>query len=71
MYVCALQTWGARRGQKKVSDTLELEFSKGVSCHLGVENQTWVCYKSSKCSSALSHLSSPMLKVNFILPSQW
>ena len=30
-----------------------------VSCYVGSGNQTWVLYKSSKCSYLLSHLSSP------------
>lgn len=46
------------RGQKKASDTLELELQIVMSCYVGAVNQTWVLCKSSKGSYPLSHLAS-------------
>ena len=42
-------------------DLLELELQVVVSHRVGAGNPTWVLYKSSKNSSALSHFSSPMI----------
>lgn len=51
------------RGQKKASDTLELELWIVMTCYVGAGNKTWVhlhhLCKSSKGSYPLSHLASP------------
>lgn len=35
MYVCASHVCGARRGQKRASDLLELQLQMVVNCHVG------------------------------------
>lgn len=56
MYVRHVHSWHPQR-----SDLLELEFWRVVSHDVGVGNQIWVLFKSSKCLSLLGHLSSPLL----------
>lgn len=46
---CATCVLGALRGQKRVSDTLELGVETVVSCHIAAANQTLVLWKN-KCS---------------------
>lgn len=46
----------ARGGQKRVSEPIELTLKVVVSHLMGVENPTWVLWKSRWC--LLSHLSS-------------
>ena len=47
---------GAHGGQEKVMDSLRLELQMVVSHHVAAGNQTWVLYKSNKCSDLLIHL---------------
>lgn len=52
--VCA----GVRRGQKRVSDLLELElFTVVLSHHIGAGNWIWLLWKNGQHSSMLSHRS--------------
>lgn len=53
---CATYVLGALRGQKRVSDTLELEIETVVGCHIVAGNQT---YRSSGRTSALDHWDMP------------
>lgn len=46
------------RGQRRVSDSLELKLQVDFSYHAGAENWTWDFCKSSQCSQLLSHFSS-------------
>lgn len=53
---------GARGGQKKTSDLLELKLQIVKSHHVGAEEQSHVFWKSSQpVLSRLSHLSSPQV----------
>lgn len=54
LWGCVLRSADTFPCQKRASDLLELELQPDV----GVENRTWVFYKSSACSKLLSHLSS-------------
>lgn len=44
------RVYSALRGQKMVSDPLELELKMVVHRHMGTGKQIWVLYRSSKCS---------------------
>lgn len=46
-------------GQKRALNPLELKLWVAVNHHMGTGNQACVLSKSNKCSSFLSHLSSP------------
>lgn len=53
LYVCmdpVLGTFGALRGQIRVSDPLELELQTFSGHHVGAGNQAQVLHKSHKCS---------------------
>lgn len=50
LVISALRVYSALRGQKMVSDPLELELKMVVHCHVGTGNQIWVLCRSSKCS---------------------
>lgn len=65
MHIGALHACG---GQKKASDSLELEVQMLVSHHFGSRTQTWFFWKSSQCSSPLSSPSNPALslKITFL-----
>jgi hypothetical protein len=39
--LCIMFVSGVHRGQKRVSDLLELELEIVASCHVGAGNQTW------------------------------
>lgn len=52
MYVNTVHVCSAHRDQKGALDSLELEFYKVVSYHVGAENQTWALCKRN-------HLKSP------------
>ena len=45
-----LRITDAHTGQKRVSDSLELEVERVVSHHMNAGNRTRVLWKSSKCS---------------------
>lgn len=49
---------GDLRGQKGVSDPLNLELEVPMSCHVGASKETHVLWERSQCSETLSHLSS-------------
>lgn len=54
-FICVgicLHACSAWRGQKKASDSLELELQTIVSCHVGARNQTLILCKSN---CALNH----------------
>lgn len=53
-HICLSGTFG---DQKKLSDPLKLELQTVVSRHVCVGNGIWALWKSSSCSSLLSHLS--------------
>jgi hypothetical protein len=59
--MCTISVPGAQRGQKKVSDALELELQVVVSYYVDSGNQTWVFCKDKRCFSLLIHLSSTYL----------
>jgi hypothetical protein len=52
MYVCILPAYMSvhQRGQKRVSDFLDLELQMVGIGRLDTRNQTWVLCKHSKCS---------------------
>ena len=41
LYVFALYMGSIHKGQKKMSDSLELELRMAVSCHMGAGNGSW------------------------------
>lgn len=53
----------AYKGQKRTSDSLELELEMFVRHQVDAGNQTGVLCNNSKCSSPLSHLSSSLLEL--------
>lgn len=62
MYVCGPTPLpGACGDQKRVLDTLELEWQKIASHRVHVRNWTWVLCKSSQWSYSLSHLSRSLM----------
>lgn len=50
--VCSMYMPGALGSQKRLSESLELELSMVVSCHMGVKNQTG---HSSRIANALEY----------------
>jgi hypothetical protein len=48
--LCAMYMPGAKGGQKRAPDPLELEFQMVVTYHVGARNQKQVIWKSSQCS---------------------
>lgn len=50
MYACAPHSCSVWRGQKMVSDPLELELQTVMSFQLGAGNRSQVLWKSSQCS---------------------
>ena len=56
-YMCS-----ARKGQKMVSDALELELLTVASHHVGAGSQTWFLWKSSQCSYPLQPCMCLLLK---------
>lgn len=57
--MCTICVLGTLRGQKRASDTLELELHMVVSCLFGAGNWAEVFYKSSKYYELLSQCFSP------------
>lgn len=57
IYVCVPRGCLVPRGQKKVSESLELKFQMVVSHHVGTGDCTQVLFKSSGCSQSLSYFS--------------
>lgn len=58
--VCMLQytTWvtGAQRGQKRMSDLLELKLQIVMSHHMGARKQSRVLWESSQWSALLTYI---------------
>lgn len=52
VFSCVYTTFklGASRGQKRVSDPLELELDRVVSRCVGAANQTQVLWRNGQCS---------------------
>lgn len=59
VYMVAMCTPCAHRGQKRVPDPLQLQLWMAVGYHVHAGNRTWVLWKSSKCSSPPSHFPGP------------
>lgn len=50
---------GLKEAKKRALDFLKLQLSVVMCCHVGPGDQTQVLCKNNKCSSPLSHVSSP------------
>lgn len=57
----------ALRGQKKTSDSLELELQIVLNCHVGPRSQAQGLCKNNKCSYSLGHLFSPYIFMIIII----
>lgn len=55
----ASQAWGAHRGQKTLSDIMEVESRMVVSCNVSAGNRTWDLWKISQGFQQLNCASSP------------
>ena len=66
IFLCTVGVPGACSSQKRAADFLDLELEMFVSCHVDAGKSNQVLWKSSQCSSSLSHLSSPVLFINSI-----